>query len=605
MAEQTRDIRYINRNFDDFRSALVEYAKSYFPDTYNDFNEASPGMMFMEMASYVGDVLAFYQDNQLQETFLQHAKNPENLYSLAYMMGYRPKVTNASEVVLKVSQRVQANALASGSEPNWNQAVKVSENSVISSTENDTKFLLANPVDFRFSSSYDPTEIKIYSLDEGAPAEFELTKTVKAFSGEIQSTTFDVGSTERFPTFNLSEDGIIKILDITDSDGNEYTEVPYLGQETVFDKVQNTDIDNNVVPNILRLKKVPRRFVTRFTSQGVLQIQFGAGVLGSDESTFLPNPNLLNNSEPNSIGNFDKAYDPSNFLYSRSYGLAPQNTRLTVRYVTGGGVASNVSSNTVTVKSGVTPTSEDVTYQDTLSFTNELPARGGKDGDTVEELRQNSMRSYGEQLRVVTLDDYTVRALSLPSQFGSVAKVFASKNFNETRAESRLEVNPLALSMFVLAYDVDGKLVTATNRLKENLKTYLSQYMMVTDGVDIRDAFVINIGIEYEIITLPNYSARDVLLACTNKLKDYFNINRWSINDVINLAELYTLLDRIKGVQTVKNIKITNKAGGDYSAFAYDTESATKDQIVYPSLDSSCFEVKFPDTDIKGRVTTI
>ena len=605
MAEQTRDIRYINRNFDDFRSALVEYAKSYFPDTYNDFNEASPGMMFMEMASYVGDVLAFYQDNQLQETFLQHAKNPENLYSLAYMMGYRPKVTNASEVVLKVSQRVQANALASGSEPNWNQAVKISENSVISSTENDTKFLLANPVDFRFSSSYDPTEIKIYSLDEGAPAEFELTKTVKAFSGEIQSTTFDVGSTERFPTFNLSEDGIIKILDIIDSDGNEYTEVPYLGQETVFDKVQNTDIDNNVVPNILRLKKVPRRFVTRFTSQGVLQIQFGAGVLGSDESTFLPNPNLLNNSEPNSIGNFDKAYDPSNFLYSRSYGLAPQNTRLTVRYVTGGGVVSNVSSNTVTVKSGVTPTSEDVSYQDTLSFTNELPARGGKDGDTVEELRQNSMRSYGEQLRVVTLDDYTVRALSLPSQFGSVAKVFASKNFNETRAESRLEVNPLALSMFVLAYDVDGKLVTATNRLKENLKTYLSQYMMVTDGVDIRDAFVINIGIEYEIITLPNYSARDVLLACTDKLKDYFNINRWSINDVINLAELYTLLDRIKGVQTVKNIKITNKAGGDYSAFAYDTESATKDQIVYPSLDSSCFEVKFPDTDIKGRVTTI
>ena len=605
MAEQTKDIRYINRNFDDFRSALVEYAKSYFPDTYNDFNEASPGMMFMEMASYVGDVLAFYQDNQLQETFLQHAKNPENLYSLAYMMGYRPKVTNAAEVVLKVSQRVQANALASGSEPNWTQAVKVSENSVVASTENDTKFLLSKPVDFRFSSSYDPTEIKIYSLDEGAPAEFELTKTVRAYSGEIASTTFDVGSTERFPTFNLTDDGIVKILDIVDSDGNEYTEVPYLGQETVFSKVENTDIDNNIVPNILKLKKVPRRFVTRFTSQGVLQIQFGAGVLDSDESTFLPNPNLLNNTEPNSLSNFDKAYDPSNFLYSRSYGLAPQNTTLTVRYVTGGGTNSNVPANTVTVKAGVTPTSEDVTYQDTLSFTNELPARGGKDGDTVEELRQNSMRSYGEQLRVVTLDDYTIRALSLPSQFGSVAKVFASKNFNETRAESRLEVNPLALSMFVLAYDVDGKLVIATNRLKENLRTYLSQYMMVTDGIDIRDAFIINIGIEYEILTLPNYSARDVLLSCTNKLKEYFNIDRWSINDVINLSELYTLLDKVKGVQTVKNIKITNKAGGDYSEFAYDTESATKDQVVYPSLDPSCFEVKFPDTDIKGRVTTI
>ena len=606
MAEQ-RDIKYVNREFGDFREQLVEFAKSYFPDSYNDFNETAPGMMFIEMASYVGDVLSFYQDTQLQETFLQHAQNPSNLYSLAYMMGYRPRVSTAAEVGLKIEQKVQA---LSGSNyvPDWDQAIKVHENSTIKSTaEGNTSFILQESVDFKFSSSYDPTDISIASVDEdNNPAEYLLTKSALAISGEIKSTESTFTTAEKFATINITDDNILKVLDVTDSDGNTWTEVPFLGQDTIFDEEQNAASDSSLVPSILKLKRVPRRFVTRFTSKGVMQIQFGSGVVGSDDETFLPDPsNIKKYGDKQAVEQIDRAFDPTNFLFTRTYGLAPSNTTLTIRYLTGGGVGANAPANTVTSGDVVTTTVTDSTFLTTLTFNNEKPASGGKDGDTVEELRQNSLKAFSEQKRAVTTSDYTVRALSLPPQFGSVAKAFVTKEFNQNTTKSVLSENPLALALYVLAYDNDGKLITATNSLKSNLKSYLTEYMMITDAIDIKDAFVVNIGVKFEVLTLPNYASRDVLLNCTNKLKDYFKTSKRDINQPINISSIYTVLDQIKGVQTVKSVTINNKAGGNYSQFAYDVEGATKGGIVYPSYDPCIFEVKYPNIDIEGRVTTI
>ena len=171
--------------------------------------------------------------------------------------------------------------------------------------------------------------------------------------------------------------------------------------------------------------------------------------------------------------------------------------------------------------------------------------------------------------------------------------------------DSILDSNPLALSMYVLAYDVNKNLTLATSNLKENLKKYLSQYMILTDAVTIKDAFVVNIGVKFDILTRPNYNGRDVLLNCTNRLKEFFNISNWAINEPINLAELSTVLDRVKGVQTVQKLEITNKVGGKYSQYAYDVEGATKGNVVYPSYDPMVFEVKFLEQDIQGRVTTL
>ena len=607
---QDRDIKYVNREFTDFRAQLIEYAKNYFPDTYNDFSPTSPGMMFIEMAAYVGDVLAFYQDTQLQETYLQYAKNPSNLYNLAYMMGYTPKVIAASQVDIEVSQLISTTGPSYS--PNWTQALRIGPNTRLKSTSTgNINFIIDKPIDFTFSSSYDPTDIFIDSLLGGNPKDYRLTKTVKAFSGEVKTVQEAIGSVEKFKTITIADTDIQGVLSITDSNGNTWTEVPFLGQETVFTDTPNTLSDAGLVPNLLSLQKVPRRFVTRFTSTGELQIQFGAGVASQDDSVITPNPTNVGMGLSSVTSRLKYAYDPSNFLYTQTYGLAPQNTTLTINYLVGGGSAANVPSNTVTsvIATGtISIPGGGTDKSSTLTFNNPQAAAGGRDGDTVEELRQNTLRAFNEQNRAVTLQDYAVRALSMPTKYGSIAKIYTAQdqltNPNST-TDSIIDSNPLSLSIYALAFDNNGKLIQLSSSLKNNLKQYLANYMILTDALNIKDAFVVNVEVNFDIIVKPNYQGRDVLLACTNLIRDYFDISKWNINQPINLSSLYTLLDQEKGVQTVQKIQLLNKAGGTYSQYAYDIEGATRNNIVYPSYDPMIFEVKFPDTDIKGRITTL
>lgn len=597
----SRDIKYVSREFSDFRSQLVEFAKNYFPDSYNDFSPTSPGMMFIEMASYVGDVLSFYQDTQLQETFLTHAKDPKNLFNLAYMMGYKPKITGVSEASLTVTQQVSATGAGL---PNFTEAKTIPSNFRFESSDSSkTRFFIPNAVNFSFSSSYDPTNITVSSVDgSNVPDTYLLTKSVKAISGTKESKTVSIGSAEKFKTITLTDDNIVQIISIIDGDGKEYIEVPFLGQDTVFLDEQNSSSDSNQVPFVLALKKVPRRFVTRFRSNGNLDIQFGAGTLSSDDSVILPDPSTIGNVTNqgslnyNGSGSLATTYDPSNFTYSKSYGIAPSNTTLTITYLKGGGIAANVPANSIT-------TAVDTLPSGNFTISNNLPAAGGRDGDTVEELRENSLRAFSEQGRAVTLQDYTVRALSLPSKYGSISKVYVTQDqlTNTNLQDSIVDNNPLALSLYVLGYDNDQKLVTASSTLKNNLKTYLAEFMLITDSINLKDAFVVNIGVNYEIKIRPNYASRDVILNCNLELQEYFKISKRSINQPINLSEVSVILDKVKGVQTVQKLEIVNINGGNYSEYGYDVIGATKNNTVYPSLDPCIFEIKFPNEDIKGR----
>ncbi len=599
MAE-TRDIKYVAREFSDYKQELVEFAKNYFPDSYNDFSPTSPGMMFIEMAAYVGDVLSFYQDTQLQETFLQYAKEPGNLYSMAYMMGYRPKVSTVAEVELEVTQILGADATSGN--PDWTQALNIAENATINANSaGSVEFYTTNKIDFNYSSSYDPTDVLINAMVGNTPSEFLLKKKIHAYSGTIKAITETIGSGEKFKTIVVEDTDIIGVLDIVDSDNNIWYEVPFLGQDTVFVAESNVGTDADKVPNTVELQKVPRRFVTRFNSTGDLSIQFGAGISESDDNTFTPDPKNVGIGVTNGISTLDKAYNPSNFLITGTYGLAPTNTTLTIRYIVGGGVESNVPANTLTEYTA-DANAVDPTYLDTLTFNNPLPARGGKDGDTIEEVRQNSLRAFSEQSRTVTLQDYTVRALSLSPKFGTIAKAFVTQdeiNNNEDRK------NPLALSMYVLAYDNNKKLIRATPTLKENLKKYMSKYMPVTDALNIRDAFVVNIGINFDILIRPNFNSRNVLLACNTVIQEFFEITKRNINQPINISTLYSILDKVVGVQTVSKVEVENRQGGEYSKYAYDIKGATRNNIVYPSYDTMIFELKYPTRDIKGRTTTL
>jgi len=600
---QTRDIKYINRDFADFRKELIEFAKNYFPDTYNDFSEASPGMMFIEMVSYVGTVLGFYQDTQLQETFLQYAKNQNNLYDLAYTMGYRPKVTSVAEAEVEIIQLIDSIETGGEYSPDYNQAAVVYENTQLQSTVGrNLTFLTSKKVDFAFSSSYDPTEVLIEEIDSnGIPITFRLTKKVKVYSGAINTLNVQVGSLERFKTIEIEDTDIVKILDITDSDQNSWYEVPYLGQSTRIIPTENTGVDRDKVPQILQVEEIPRRFVTRYKSPTRLEIQFGSGILGTTDGVYTPDPTNVGLGVPSPLSRIDYAYDPANFLQTQNYGLAPSNTVLTIRYISGGGVQANVPSNTITNYIGgiIVSSGTDTSKLETIEFNNPEAAQGGKDGDTIEELRQNALRSFNEQLRTVTAQDYIVRTLSLPSEYGSIAKVHVSQ------FEARNVNNPLAINLHVLAYDQNRNLTQSTPTLGENLKKYITQYIPVTDSINIIDGFIVNIGVNYDIIVRPNFNSREVLRDCNTVLINFFDVRNWNINQPINLSEIYTLLDKVRGIQTIQNVKIHNLTGGPYSEYEYDIQGATRNNIVYPSYDPMMFEVKFPTVDIKGRITTL
>jgi len=623
MAVENRNISYLNKDFGELRASLIEYTKTYFPSTYNDFTPASPGMLFMEMSAYVGDVLSFYLDNQIQENFIQFTRQQNNLYTLAYMLGYRPKVTGVATVDIDMYQQVPSILVNGSYAPDYRYAVNVSDNIVVNTNlTNSTNFLIQDAIDFTHSSSSDPTTVTIYSLDSsGNPTFYLLKKTRQAISANIQTTTFSFGSPERFQTVEINDNNIIQVLDIVDSDGNEWYEVPYLAQEMVFDTIKNTNPndpnfyqDQGEAPYLLQLRKVPRRFVTRFISPTTLQLQFGAGTsTQNNDEEIIPNPDNIGLGLPYKRSLLTTAFAPANFLYTDTYGIAPYNTTLTVRYLTGGGVYANVPANTINVypsRANVTfllnnldPTLTQYVFN-SITVNNPVAASGGRDGDTSDEIRFNSLSSFAAQLRSVTQDDYLVRALSLPSQYGAISKAYIEPQ----KIENTLPGETLSvLDLYVLAFDVDGKLKQATTALKQNLKTYLSQYRIINDSIKIKDAFIVNIGVEFDIIVLPDYNNNEVIYNCIEKIKDYFQIGKWQINEPIMLKDLYILLDKINGVQTVKTINIINKVGeiNGYSKYAYDVKGATQNNVIYPSLDPMIFEIKYPDVDIKGRVVPL
>ena len=615
---QARDIKYVNKDFADLRSALINYSKTYFPTTYTDFSEASPGMMFMEMASYIGDVLTFYQDNQFQETFTQYARKFENLFDLAYVMGYKPQVTGVASTNLDFYQTVPASTLAPNQyQPDYRYSLLIDSNVQVNSLSNtNVNFLTEDPVDFTVSSSQDPTEVTVYTVDSSNnPTSYLLKKTRKAISSTIKTTTISVGTTPiEFFTTTINDSNIVGILDIKDADGNVWYEVPYLAEEMVYEPIRNTNPNdpNNYVnegeaPYLLQLKQTQRRFATRFVNSGSLEIQFGAGTTQDVEEEITPNADNVGLGLPFEKNKLTTAYSPTNFIFTPTYGIAPTGN-LTVRYLTGGGVGANVNANTLTNITQINKTFVNFSstdpgglYQETFDsvvVNNPVAASGGRGGDTLDELRQNIISNFNTQYRTVTPDDYTVRALSMLPKYGKIAKVYTEK----AKAEANTGAN---VDLYVLAFDGSNKLTTASTTLKQNLATYLSQFRTIGDSVAIKDAFIVNIGFDFEIITLPNFNSNDVLRRCILSLQNFFNVSNWQVNEPIIYRDIYTLLDKVEGVQTVKNIYFSNKTGGSYSQYAYDVEGATINQVLYPSIDPMVFEVKFPNSDIKGKVVNL
>lgn len=620
-----KDIRYLARDFGSLKQNLIDFTKNYFPNTYQDFNESSPGMMFLEMAAYVGDVLSYYTDVTLQESMILHSTEKTNILNIAQSLGYKPKNKIASNVVLDVFQLVPSIEIDSKIVPDYNYAFAIEPDMIVgtSDAQSGIEFRTIDYVDFKFSSSLDPTEVTPFEIDNNGEILFYLLKkSVRAVSGKIQTQTYTFNDPKPYDSVILEEENLIQVLYAIDSDNNKWYHVPFLAQDTIFESVLNVPRNDKQLstyrdetPYLMKLRKVSRRFSTRQIDDIRYEINFGAGVSNLDDEELIPNPDLVGSS----LIGIDKSatldIDPSNFLYTKTYGLAPNNTELTVYYTTGNGITDNVVSDVLTRIINKTILLDEtgldlVLYQQVISSlatTNPLPAIGAKTEETVNEIRENALAYFASQNRAVTKEDYIIRAYSMPASYGSIAKAYITKDTQLTRESvynSDRVQNGLALNFYILGYDANHRLTNVNDATKENLKTYLNHHRILTDAINIRDAYIVNIGVEFDIMTIPDQNSNQVVLKCIDRLKKYFDIKNWQINQPIVISNIFTELDRVDGVQTVVNVKITNKYDQTlgYSQHAYDIGAATKDGIIFPSLDPSIFEIKFPDNDIIGRV---
>jgi hypothetical protein len=646
-----KDVSYLSKNFSEFRQNLIDFAKVYYPNTYTDFNEASPGMMFIEMAAYVGDVLSFYIDSQFRENLLLFAQERQNIISIAQAMGYKPRLTAAATVEAKLFQVVPALGSLDGYDPDQRFFLKVLRNSRFSTSTPPIKsFRSIEDVDFGDATG---REIVVLTREPSTqvPTSYVVSKPIKLISADVKIASFTFGEPQKFSRVALADPDVINIVSVVDSDGNEWSEVDYLGQDVIIDErdvsarsmagtlsPQPLTVDSLPPSKIIQFKRKPRRFATRVNTDLRLELWFGSGTnQASDEVITLDSSQIANNKYNQRLAN--TTLDPSDFLSVDTFGLAPANTTLTVTYTVGGGIESNVASNTIVNVDDVTVANKATDYAPqeqnlfaqsvgSLAILNEEPATGGAGIETIEELRQNALAYFNGQNRVVTDIDYMVRSLSMPAKFGAIAKIFVVRdeqiNAVLTQDPSKLEVNndddpfnnrtyvldpiaPNAVNLYVLGYNAQKRLTTLNTLVKKNLAKYLEQYRMLTDEVNIVDAFVINIGVDFNITVYREYNLSDVLARTIDAVKEFFNIDRWQINQPIILNDLRLTIGAVDGVRSVGSVNITNKYrfndGRDYQEYRYPIEEALVDDIIYPSLDPSIFEIRYPDTDIVGSAT--
>ena len=622
--EIKKDISYLGKDFGQFKRNLIDFAKQYFPTTYTDFNESSPGTLFIEMGAYVGDVLSYYADNNLKESLLEQASERVNIYDLAKSLGYKPLNVVPAYTKLDVFQIIPSVGTGANVQPDWRYALNIKPGMRVKQQNGTSVFRTLDNVDFAFSSSVNPTEVTIYESDPTTllPTYYLLKKQVDSVSGDIKTATFTFGTPIAYDKVVLSETNIIDIISVTESDGDGWYETPYLAQDTIFESIPNlTENDPDLstyrsnAPMLLKLRKTAKRFITRLRSDNLLEIQFGSGISSNNDEEIVPNPTNVGNGLASLRKGVDVDIDPSNFLYTRTYGQAPSNTTLTVTYTVGNGISDNVPANVLTqvdfiefdsnINEAVNVGVKNFVIN-TVAVNNMNPAVGANTADTVQDIKNNALANFATQNRLVTREDYIVRAYSMPAKYGSVAKAYIVPDdqiAQETYQDSRIP-NPLAMNLYVLGFNQNKQLVALNDAIKQNLKTYLDYYRMLTDAINIKDAFIINIGVNFEITVLSQYNSNEVLLRCINAVKSYFDIDKWQINQPVMKSDLMNTLSNIKGVQNVINVQFENLYDSDfgYSGNVYDLNTATKNGVVYPSLDPSIFEIRFPDQDIKGRV---
>jgi len=698
------NVNYLNKDFSDIKKSLIDYAKSYFPDTYKDFNESSPGMMLIEMSAYVGDVLSFYIDQQYKEMLMPLAEERRNVINMAKMMGYKIKPSVPAFVDLTFYQNVNASTenpatINYSSATNFDKGLQVQ-----SSINSNIVFETLEYLDFQITASGDTNVIQTTNSNTQLAETYRIERTVKAISGETKTHTFSVGAPEKFLRLTLPEKNVIDIIDCVDSNNNKWYKVDYLAQDKVALETHysnddgresaysslvegTTEISDIAVPYSLEYIRTEKRFIVEVNEDNTTSLVFGNGILKGD--TIGSNYLQLEQAGIVIPGQTTDLESSTNPLLGDEYstlGESPNNITLTITYRTGGGMSSNV------------PVGDLATLVDVgtvLSVTNEIPARGGKNQETIEEIRHNATANFSTQDRAVTKEDYEARILNMPTKYGGISKVYVARSsvdvdnigvnlysgLNQAVQDFQTALNPDGeifnilsmgtpldmydlvnnyfqpiatntenlstetqtkfgtIDIYILGYDRNKHLVgnphaaglgttdSTTLLLEQNIKNYLNEYKILTDVVNIQDGYIINFGVDFEVVAHKYANKQEVKLRCIEKIKEYFHIDKMQFNQAINISQLMYEMMGIDGVRAVNDVTISQEppSGAKLYNYLYDATSGVMSEngtagynykydftqadtglgMIIPSNPigtPSVFELKYPNNNIKGVV---
>ncbi len=597
MAKKIPIVKYTSRDFNSIKNELVEYSKRYYPNSFSDFNEASFGSLMLDTVSYVGDVLSFYLDYQFNESFLNSASEFDNILKIANQLGYKygPRSTAYGEITMYIA--VPANNSSTG--PNIDYLPILKRGATFSSS-GGLLFTLLQDVDFSQSTN----EVVVSKVDNttGSPTEFAVKAKGIIQSGFYTQKNISVGAFQRFLKLDISDNNVLEIVSVFDSDGNQYYEVDHLSQDVIFREVPNFNFQNDGVSSILKPFPVPRRYIVNRT-QNTTYLQFGYGSEDqiTTDSILDPAQVVLQMHAKNYFS--DTAFDPTNLIKSDKFGVSPSNTTLTITYRKANSSTSNAASNTITkvVNSNFTfpnmmntTTGQRITVQNSLEVINEQLLVGEVRLDQAEELRQNTMGYYATQNRAVSLLDYQSLIYAMPSNYGRVKRCYITQDNDSFKRN---------LNIYVISESSSGTLTTAPSILKDNIKTWLTQYKMINDTVDLLDAIIVNVGIDFNVVVSPDYDRIEVLNRCLNALRSEFT-KKLDIGQSFPIANVYNILNKLPGVLDTTSVTVSGKSGGIYSSSVLNVDKLlTYDGKYVKAPKNVIYEVKFPLIDIKGTIS--
>lgn len=600
-----RSIKYLGKDFQGFKRSLIQYSQAHHSGVFQDFNESSPGMAILELCAFVGDVLSFYQDMQYNEVRQESARQIENVVSFAKQIGYRPAGKRASRGVQWFFLEIPATTVMGNIVPDDSYCPTLRKGARVGGP-NGISFETLDNIEFGVSSSDSPRFVTGSRFDQttGLPTHFAVMKNVEVIAGKTVEESFSLSTFQPFLSLELSNSDVIEVISVSDSDGNEWTEVDFLAQDTVFDYVTNPNLDSSVVPSVLKLVSVPRRFQTdRDPVTGKTSLIFGSGDGVNFDDELVPNLADLALPLAGRRTFTTVAIDPQNFLKTRSLGLSPFNTTLTVLYRIGGGDETNVPPRSIRSvdeavldfsSTGLDDSKKGAVIS-SLETNNSDKTDGGGAEESISEIKANRAAFFAAQNRVVTREDYISRVLTLPARFGKPEKVFVKQD----------GVNTNAMDIHVLTKDSDGHLSQATSTLSQNIKTYLRPFRMLSDGINILQTRIINLGLDFGVVIAPQLNRTEVLAKCLNVVRDYLKLENVQIGAPIILSDLSSEIQNVLGVVSVyrldfRNIVGSRSDGTSYSAIRFDVRAATANGILYCPEDS-IFEIKYPNRDLRGE----